>query len=209
MLDVAGGTGDIAFRMYEKLKATTVAGSEASNIVVSDINPDMLAVGRDRADERGYVSLPSFSSRRPDTAYGPALAWQEANAEELPFEDNSFDIYTIAFGIRNVTNIPKALREARRVLKPGGRFMCLEFSHVEDAVLRTVYDAYSFHVIPKVGEIVAGDKESYEYLVESIRQFPNQEKFAGMIREAGFAYVRHENFTGGIVCVHSGFNYNS
>ncbi len=134
------------------------------------------------------------------------LAWVEGDAERLErFPDGAFDSYTIAFGIRNVTDIPRALREAARVLRPGGRFLCLEFSHVQSSVLRELYAAYSFNVIPAIGEYVADDRDSYQYLVESIQRFPPQLEFAGMLREAGFAHVQHTNFLDGVVAVHSGF----
>jgi len=181
-LDVAGGTGDIAFRIAD------LAPSDAE-ITVLDINGDMLAVGRERAKERGLDHLD----------------FVEANAEKLPFEDNHFDAYTIAFGIRNVPRIQVALEEAHRVLKPGGRFLCLEFSHVNVPGLDKIYEAYSFNVIPAVGKLVAGDAEPYQYLVESIRRFPPAEEFEGMIRKAGFRRTGFERLTGGVVAIHSGW----
>lgn len=190
-LDVAGGTGDIGFRI-----ATSIAEdrkSEAYEIVISDINGDMLKVGEQRAAARG---LPTSDNVR--------LTFVEGDAQALPFDDASFDLYTIAFGIRNVTNIPTALQEAHRVLKPGGRFMCLEFSRVPHPLLRRVYDQYSFHLIPALGEYVANDRESYAYLVESIRKFPPQEAFADMIRDVGFRSVVYENLSAGIAAIHSG-----
>ncbi|CAG9460250.1 unnamed protein product [Pedinophyceae sp. YPF-701] len=196
-LDVAGGTGDIASRVVrainaypEGLQAERAAGGR-SRVVVSDINEDMLEVGRKRewAQQTGCVDV----------------EWAVADAENLPFPDNEFDAYTVAFGIRNVTRRDKALREAHRVLKRGGRFLCLEFSHVEDEFLSKAYDAYSFHVIPAIGQAVAGDAKSYEYLVESIRQFPNAEDFAREVRGAGFRAVSHETLTMGVVAIHSGF----
>jgi demethylmenaquinone methyltransferase/2-methoxy-6-polyprenyl-1,4-benzoquinol methylase len=182
LLDVAGGTGDIAFRVLE-------ASDGHASAVVADINASMLAVGRERAEARGFGRV----------------EFREANAEALPFEDASFDAYTIAFGIRNVPRIETALSEAFRVLKRGGRFLCLEFSEVDVPMLDRVYEAYSFKVIPELGRVVAGDAESYRYLVESIRTFPNQERFAGLIRDAGFARVTYRNFSGGIAALHSGW----
>mmetsp|Transcript_5976 Transcript_5976/g.6864 ORF Transcript_5976/g.6864 Transcript_5976/m.6864 type:complete len:299 (-) Transcript_5976:177-1073(-) len=190
-LDVAGGTGDVAFRIAERTKNC----NPPVKITVLDINGSMLEVGKQRAIERNLWS-PSRDER---------MSWVEASAEELPFDENSFDSYTISFGIRNCTNIPKVLEEANRVLKPGGRFMCLEFSQVPNPLLRAIYDQYSFRVIPEIGKIVSNDRESYQYLVESIRKFPDQLKFERMIREAGFQNVRHENLTHGTVAIHSGF----
>ncbi|KNC86299.1 hypothetical protein SARC_01561 [Sphaeroforma arctica JP610] len=197
VLDVAGGTGDIAFRILDHAAETAGSGSiEAQmsplpQVVVCDINTSMLRVGTQRALDRGYTS--------------DNLNWVAGNAEKLPFEDNTFDAYTIAFGIRNVTHIDQALKEAYRVLKRGGRFMCLEFSHVENPIVSTFYDRFSFDIIPTMGQIVANDRDSYQYLVESIRKFPNQEKFAGMIKDAGFSNVTHEDLTFGVAAVHSGF----
>ncbi len=183
LIDIAGGTGDIAFRVV----ATGGAGTHAS---VCDINPDMLAVGRERAAARGL---------------GQAITFAEANAETLPFADRSFDAATIAFGIRNVPRIEAALAEAYRVLKIGSRFLCLEFSAVNVPGLDRLYDFYSFNVIPALGRAVAGDAESYRYLVESIRRFPKPQEFAGVMRAAGFARVSHQLMTGGIVALHSGW----
>jgi demethylmenaquinone methyltransferase/2-methoxy-6-polyprenyl-1,4-benzoquinol methylase len=183
VLDVAGGTGDISFRIVDR------SGGHASS-TVCDINSSMLQVGRERAEKRGLAEKVEFI---------------EGNAEELPFEAGQFDAYTIAFGIRNVPRIDKALSEAYRVLKPGGRFMCLEFSEVVVPGLDKVYDLFSFKVIPRIGEIVAGDGDPYQYLVESIRKFPRQEAFAGMIRDAGFVRVDYTNLTGGIAAIHSGW----
>ncbi len=182
-LDVAGGSGDIVLRMI------AAAGPKAT-AVLSDINPDMLAVGRARIDEAGLDDR---------------IEVREANAEALPFPDRAFDLVTIAFGIRNVPRIDVALAEFRRVLKPGGRFLCLEFSTVETPVLDRIYDAYSFNVIPRMGRLVADDEDSYRYLVESIRRFPDRETFAGMIRAAGFARVTATPLSGGIVAIHSGW----
>ena len=183
VLDVAGGTGDIAFRIAESVRGR---GGE-SEIVVCDINADMLNEGRRRAEENGEK----------------AVRWITGDAEALPVPDNRFDAYTIAFGIRNVTHIDKALSEARRVLKPGGRFLCLEFSQVQAPILDAVYDKFSFAVLPRLGEMVAGDAEAYRYLAESIRRFPPQAKFAKMIEAAGLSRVKVRNMTGGIAAMHS------
>lgn len=179
-LDVAGGTGDIAFRIRKK------TGPDA-NIMVCDLNTEMLSVGRDRAIDKGM----------PD-----GFEWVTGNAESLPLPDESVDVYTIAFGMRNVTRIDNALAEALRVLKPGGRFYCLEFSRVREPMLAKIYDAYSFHVIPKIGEIVAKDRGSYQYLVESIRKFPSQRDFLKRLESAGFSRCRVENLTFGVVAIH-------
>jgi len=192
VLDVAGGTGDIAFRIVEmaRQRIKQTGGGEAPGkieVAVCDINDQMLGEGRRRAEEKGEA----------------AIEWICGNAEALPFPDSSFDAYTIAFGIRNVTHIDKALSEARRVLKPGGRFLCLEFSKVEVPGLDTLYDAYSFKLLPKIGGYVAQDEESYRYLAESIRRFPPQAKFAGMIREAGLDQAKVRNLSGGIAAMHS------
>ncbi|MBP0615963.1 bifunctional demethylmenaquinone methyltransferase/2-methoxy-6-polyprenyl-1,4-benzoquinol methylase UbiE [Jiella mangrovi] len=182
-VDVAGGTGDVAFRIVE-------ATRQRAQGTVVDINASMLGVGAERAIKRKL---------------GENLTFLEGNAEALPLPDNHFDAYTIAFGIRNVPRIGKALEEALRVLKPGGRFLCLEFSEVEIPGLDKVYDAWSFRAIPRIGEIVAKDRESYEYLVESIRRFPNQANFAATIRQAGFERVDYRNLSGGIAAIHSGW----
>ena len=178
-LDMAGGTGDIAFRLAR-------AGA---SVTVADINPEMLGVGMDRARQRGVEGL----------------IWAEANAETLSFADRSFDAYTIAFGIRNVTNIPAALREAHRVLKRGGRFFCLEFSTTQWPGFAEVYDAYSHRVVPRLGKALAGDADSYRYLIESIRRFPDMAAFETMIRAAGFQQTRVEPIAGGLVAIHSGW----
>ncbi len=183
VLDVAGGTGDIAFRIAE----TARARGGAAEIVVCDINADMLGEGVRRARARGEA----------------ALSWVCGDAECLPVPDASMDAYTIAFGIRNVTHIDVALREARRVLRPGGRFLCLEFSRVEAPGLDALYDAYSMHVLPRLGQAVAGDGEAYRYLAESIRRFPPQQDFARMIEQAGLSRVKVRNLTGGIAALHS------
>ncbi|XP_069136001.1 2-methoxy-6-polyprenyl-1,4-benzoquinol methylase, mitochondrial-like [Argopecten irradians] len=245
LLDVAGGTGDIAFRFLEYTKSlenkqvisNTESGDESdfdlttdisaqafgipqhyaedqdclasdssssssneeaeskvnsskTHVTVCDINKEMLEVGKVRACEMGLVG---------------GLSWVQGNAESLSFEDNQFDAYTIAFGIRNCTHIDKVVEEAYRVLKPGGRFMCLEFSHVSNPLLRSVYDNYSFQVIPVMGQVLARDWKSYQYLVESIRQFPDQEEFASLIRQCGFKMVTYENLTFGVAAIHSGF----
>jgi demethylmenaquinone methyltransferase/2-methoxy-6-polyprenyl-1,4-benzoquinol methylase len=181
LLDVAGGTGDVAIR-YAR------ASGPAATAVLCDISPEMIEVGRRRV-------LKAQLERR--------IAFAQGNAEALPFPDRSFDAYTIAFGIRNVTHIDKALAEAFRVLKTGGRFLCLEFSQVQVPILDALYDFHSFEVIPRLGAIAAGEPEAYRYLVESIRKFPNQERFASMIRAAGFARVSYRNLTGGIAAIHS------
>jgi demethylmenaquinone methyltransferase/2-methoxy-6-polyprenyl-1,4-benzoquinol methylase len=185
-IDVAGGTGDIAFRILNRLDAAgAVDGSE---IAVCDLTPAMLAVGRDRALDRGIL-------RR--------IAWVAGDAERLPFADRGFDAYTIAFGLRNVTHLEAALREARRVLKPGGRFLCLEFSHVALPILDRLYDLYSFHVLPALGQIVTNDRAAYQYLVESIRRFPTQEELCRLIGSAGLDRAAFRNLSGGIAALHT------
>lgn len=179
IVDMAGGTGDIAFRLAK-------AGA---HVTVADINPAMLEVGQARAAKRGL----------------DGLVWTEQNAETLTFADASFDAYTIAFGIRNVTDIPAALREAHRVLKFGGRFFCLEFSTTEWPGFGRIYDAYSHRLVPQIGKLVARDEEAYRYLVESIRRFPPMAEFAAMIGTAGFARVTTRPILGGLVAVHSGW----
>jgi len=182
-LDVAGGTGDIAFRIADLARKR---GGEAA-ITVCDINGDMLGEGVRRAGAKGEH----------------AVSWVCGDAEKLPVPDASMDAYTIAFGIRNVTHIDAALREARRVLKPGGRFLCLEFSRVEAPGLDALYDLYSMNVLPRIGQMVAGDAEAYRYLAESIRRFPPQNAFAKMIEKAGLSRVQVRNLTGGIAAMHS------
>lgn len=182
LLDVAGGTGDISFRYRAK------AGPDA-HITVSDLNAEMLKVGQKRAIDRGYIK---------------GFDWVEANAEALPFEDNSYDLYSISFGLRNVTHIDDALAEAFRVLRPGGQFFCLEFSQVRDPLLRKLYDRYSFGVIPAVGEWVAQDRASYQYLAESIRQFPTRVQLKRRLEKAGFEMVKALPLTGGIAAIHIG-----
>ena len=181
-LDVAGGTGDIAFRLKKRI------GPKA-DITVCDLTAAMLEVGRDRATDKGWID---------------GFEWITGNAEDLPFPDNHFDIYTIAFGLRNVTHIDKALKEAHRVLKPGGKFYCLEFSHVEPPILSKAYDLYSFNVIPKVGKAVTNDEESYQYLVESIRKFPTARKLEARMQDAGFTKTNHTKMNAGIVAIHQG-----
>jgi demethylmenaquinone methyltransferase / 2-methoxy-6-polyprenyl-1,4-benzoquinol methylase len=179
ILDMAGGTGDIAFRLARR----------GARVTVADINPDMLGVGEERAKSRGI----------------DGLAWSVQNAEALGFAGGSFDAYTIAFGIRNVTHIEKALAEAHRVLKIGGRFFCLEFSTTTWPGFAQIYDRYSMAVVPKLGKAVARDEESYRYLVESIRRFPSMERFRAMIEAAGFAQTKVEPILGGLVAIHSGW----
>ncbi|MCJ2180399.1 class I SAM-dependent methyltransferase [Novosphingobium album (ex Hu et al. 2023)] len=179
ILDMAGGTGDIAFRMEK----------HGASITVSDINQDMLDVGIERAMERGI----------------DGLVWSRQNAEELSFPARFFDAYTIAFGIRNVTHIDKALAEAFRVLKYGGRFFCLEFSTTEWPGFKEVYDSYSHKLVPKIGQMIAGDADSYRYLIESIRRFPPMPEFEAMIRNAGFRHTKVEPIMGGLVAIHSGW----
>ena len=180
LLDVAGGTGDIAFRFL-----TRAGQAEA---VVLDMTEPMLIEGRKRADAE---------------ALSDRLDWVTGDAMALPFEDSSFDVYTISFGIRNVTRIPDALAEAYRVLRPGGRLMVLEFSQLPNDGLQRLYDLYSFNIIPRMGQVIAGDRDSYQYLVESIRQFPDQERFANMISQAGFGQVKYRNLSMGIAALHS------
>jgi len=187
-LDVAGGTGDIAFRIKNKI------GAKEAQITLCDLNWDMLRVGRDRAIDKGWLN---------DFANG--FQWITGNAETLPIPSNSVDVYTIAFGLRNVTRIDDALREVHRVLKPGGRFYCLEFSHVENPLLRRAYDAFSFNVIPHIGQAVAKDRDSYQYLVESIRKFPRQKDLQRRITEAGLSHSQYENLTFGVACIHSAY----
>ena len=179
ILDMAGGTGDIAFRMARR-------GAE---VTVSDINADMLEVGKQRAESRELAGL----------------SWKVENAERLSFADNSFDAYTIVFGIRNVTDIPAALREANRVLKRGGRLYCMEFSSSEWPGFSNLYDAWASTVIPRIGKAVANDEESYRYLIESIRRFPRPNAFKAMVGEAGFVRASAEPMLGGLVTIHSGW----
>jgi len=179
VLDMAGGTGDVAFRMARR----------GAHVTVADINADMLEVGRDRAERRGLTGL----------------SWKVENAERLSFADASFDAYTIVFGIRNVTDIPAALREAHRVLKRGGRFYCMEFSSSDWPGFANLYDAWASNVIPRIGKAVADDEESYRYLVESIRRFPRPNAFQAMVGQAGFLRAAAEPMLGGLVTIHSGW----
>jgi len=179
ILDMAGGTGDIAFRMAQR----------GARVTVSDINADMLAVGEQRAERRGLKGL----------------VWKVENAERLTFADASFDAYTIVFGIRNVTDIPAAVREAHRVLKRGGRFYCMEFSSSDWPGFSNLYDAWASNVIPRIGKAVADDEESYRYLVESIRRFPLPNAFKAMVADAGFVQASAEPMFGGLVTIHSGW----
>jgi demethylmenaquinone methyltransferase / 2-methoxy-6-polyprenyl-1,4-benzoquinol methylase len=182
LLDVAGGTGDIAFRFLKR--------APQAHVTVFDLTQSMLDEGRGRAEAAKLADR---------------LNWVCGDAMALPFEDNSFDVYTISFGIRNVTRIQDAIDEAFRVLKPGGRLMVLEFSQVPNPAMRWAYDRYSFNVIPPLGKIIANDRDSYQYLVESIRKFPPQEQFAEMIRESGFEQVKYRNLSLGIAALHSGW----
>ncbi len=182
-LDVAGGTGDIAFRVRK------AAGPNA-RITICDLDENMLGVGRDRAIDRGWLN---------------DFDWVTGNAEALPLPDESVNTYSIAFGLRNVTRIDTALTEAFRVLKPGGRFYCLEFSRVDEPLLAKIYDGFSYNVIPRLGEMVANDRGSYQYLVESIRKFPSQDELAGRMSKAGFENARFENLSFGVAAIHQGW----
>ncbi|HZC15620.1 MAG TPA: class I SAM-dependent methyltransferase [Caulobacteraceae bacterium] len=187
IIDCAGGTGDMARRLAKLADgARKRRGGAAAEVIVIDYNAEMLGAGRER-----------------QTA--PEIVWSVGDAQALPLPDAAADAYMIAFGIRNVADVGKALAEARRVLKPGGRFVCLEFSKPVTEALASAYDAYSFKVIPQVGEWVAGDREAYQYLVESIRRFPDQATFAGMMRQAGFGRAAWTNLTGGVAAVHQGW----
>jgi demethylmenaquinone methyltransferase / 2-methoxy-6-polyprenyl-1,4-benzoquinol methylase len=183
VLDLAGGTGDVAFRIVD-------AGGHGTRVTVYDINADMLEAGRERAAARGLDGVVTF---------------EQGNAEQLTYADRSFDCVTIAFGIRNVPRIERALDEAYRVLKIGGRFLCLEFSSVDVPGIDALYELYSFQVIPRVGEVVTGDRDAYQYLVESIRKFPKAKAFARMVEAAGFRRVSFTPMTGGVVALHSGW----
>ena len=192
ILDIAGGTGDIAFRMLDH--ATTVNHDTKTRVTISDINPEMLEEGRKRSLQTQYGGT-------------DRLSFLQGNAESLPtIKSNSVDLYTVAFGIRNFTNKDAALREAFRVLKPGGVFACLEFSHVNNPVFNEVYKRWSFGAIPLIGQLVASDRDSYQYLVESIERFPTQEEFKKMIEDAGFVAPGqgYENLSGGIAAIHRG-----
>lgn len=185
LLDVAGGTGDIAFRYLRR-------GGPGARVTVCDINAEMLAVGRARALDRGHAR---------------DVTWVRGDAQALPFEDNAFGLYSISFGLRNVPRIDDALRDAWRVLKPGGRFFCLEFSDVKNPLVKAAYDAFSFHVIPAIGAAVTGDEDSYRYLVESIRQFPKAEALRARALAAGFDRVDVLPLSGGIAAIHIGHKY--
>jgi demethylmenaquinone methyltransferase/2-methoxy-6-polyprenyl-1,4-benzoquinol methylase len=186
IVDCAGGTGDMARRYAAMARRAQVRrGGAPAQIFVIDYNAEMIGAGREKGGE-------------------PEIAWAVGDAQRLPLPDASADAYSIAFGIRNVTDIPAALREARRVLKPGGRFLCLEFSRPTTEALRKAYDAYSFKVIPEIGARFAADRDAYQYLVESIRRFPDQRRFAAMIAEAGFSQAGFTNFTGGVAALHTG-----
>ncbi|KAG7365926.1 ubiquinone/menaquinone biosynthesis methyltransferase family protein [Nitzschia inconspicua] len=215
ILDVAGGTGDVAFRFVDaaglssskQKQPWSMAGeseqthnqpSSSISVTVCDINKEMLRVGEARARER-------FGNQLLEGGDNAPLSFVQGNAQSLHFPDNSFDLYTIAFGLRNVTDVDKGLEEAFRVLKPGGRFMCLEFSQVPDPILRQIYDTYSFHVIPAMGELVANDRASYQYLVESIRKFSNQQELLDRMDAVGFELTKYTNLTGGIVAIHEGW----
>ncbi|XP_032674821.1 2-methoxy-6-polyprenyl-1,4-benzoquinol methylase, mitochondrial [Odontomachus brunneus] len=194
LLDSAGGTGDITFRYINFLKNTPNPHNIPSHVTVCDINQNMLNVGQKRANELGLSQDSNCS-----------ITWKQEDAENLSFPEDSFTAYTIAFGIRNVTYIDKVLSEAYRVLQPGGRFLCLEFSHVNNEALQWLYDQYSFQIIPVMGHLFAGQWKAYQYLVESIRKFPKQEDLKDLIEEAGFRNVTYTNLTCGIVAIHSGF----
>ena len=189
ILDVAGGTGDIAFKLHKKRSNNPTFQHSNIPITICDLTPTMLDVGRDRAIDKGYID---------------GFEWITGNAEDLPFPDNHFDVYTIAFGLRNVTHIDKALSEAHRVLKPGGKFYCLEFSHVETPILSKAYDLYSYAIIPKIGKTIANDEDSYQYLVESIRKFPSPRKLESRMQDAGFSKTAHLKMSAGIVAIHQG-----
>ena len=203
LLDLAGGTGDISFRVVEAVRAAKSRSHAKqvmpSEVILSDINPNMLRVGEERARKLGYLAENA----------DPKLTVMEINAQQINLPDNSVDCVTMAFGIRNCTDVPQVLREAHRVLKNGGRFMCLEFSEVKTPGLRELYDLYSFNVIPRLGQAISGDYDSYQYLVESIRRFPSQDVFADMFREAGFQHVGYTNFVFGVAAIHSGFKFET
>jgi len=190
LLDVAGGTGDIAMRFLDRIGDRDEPDAVPARAIVCDINAEMVAVGRDRAIDRNLLT---------------GIDWVCGDAEALPFPSRSVDACTIAFGLRNVTRIDRALAEMRRVLRPGGRFLCLEFSRVALPLLDRLYDTYSFRVLPTLGEWVAGDRQAYQYLVESIRRFPAQEEVCERMQAAGFERVSYRNLSGGVVALHSGW----
>ena len=202
LVDVAGGTGDIAFRVIER-----VGAARAGPIVVCDLTPEMIAQGRDRAIDRGLLPGPAPGQALDQAPGQPpgGLYWACADAERLPLPDRSMDAYTIAFGLRNVTRIERALAEARRVLRPGGRFLCLEFSRVAVPLLSGLYDRYSFSVLPALGGLVTGDRAAYVYLAQSIRRFPAQDALCALMTAAGLDQVRYRNLSGGIAALHSGW----
>jgi len=185
ILDMAGGTGDIAFRFLKTYPHLEL------QITICDLTPTMIEIGRKRATDQGFL----------EQSHG--VEWTCSNAENLPFADDSVDLYTIAYGLRNVTHLDQALKEAFRVLKVGGQFICLEFSQVKTAIFREAYDFYSFRVLPILGEYVAQDRAAYQYLVESIRQFPDQEALSSLIKAAGFSSVHWQNLCSGISCIHT------
>ncbi|KAF5282666.1 hypothetical protein FQA39_LY17526 [Lamprigera yunnana] len=189
LLDVAGGTGDIAFRFLNHIINNKC--QKGCHVTVFDINPAMLSVGKQRSEQAGY-----------DLNF---ISFQEGNAESLPYNDNLFHAYSIVFGIRNCTHMDKVVDEAYRVLKPGGRFLCMEFSQVDNATFQWIYDQYSFQIIPLMGQLIAGQWHPYQYLVESIRKFPNQEEFKSIIESGGFRQVTYENLLNGVVAIHSAF----
>ena len=187
IIDVAGGTGDISQRIYQK----AIKNNQEPNITVLDINQDMLKSGRDKLLDKGIFKGLNFIC---------------GNAESLPFADESFDYYICAFGIRNMTNLNVALQEAQRVLKKGGKFICLEFSHISnDNMLSKVYDIYSMHLIPFFGEVIAKDRDSYQYLVDSIKKFPTQRKFLELLKDVGFVKTKYANLTYGVCAIHTGY----
>jgi len=227
LLDVAGGTGDIAFRFLQSVRSKSPAlpyslpGQRESSVVVCDVNKSMLQVGYQRALDKKFSIVPasklvSFKEGVNDSeddfpangsSTSQTMAFVIGDAQTLPFADNSFDAYTISFGLRNVTDIDAALREARRVLREGGRFMCMEFSRVENALLRQAYDAYSFGVIPWLGEVIAHDRASYQYLVESIRKFPSQEELLSRMEDAGLTQCTYDSLSAGIAAIHTGYKF--
>jgi demethylmenaquinone methyltransferase/2-methoxy-6-polyprenyl-1,4-benzoquinol methylase len=186
IIDVAAGTGDISFGLYKKAQEKNIK----TNIMICDINQHMLDIAEKKSIDMNILS---------------GIKFEQADAENMPFDDNSFDYYLISFGIRNVTNIDKALAEAYRILRPGGRFICLEFSHVNNIIMKKIYELYSMNLIPKIGRYFANDEDSYKYLVESIRKFPNQQQFQTMIKQAGFSQVFHDDLSCGVVAIHEGW----